>query len=212
MDKSSSVYRRMDKTIINAFIEISQGLPFEKITVQKIVDAALISRYTFYVHFKDKYEVAERIQNELYQDFIDFIKVKIPEVDNQFINSARHWEKMDMLIGEFQQKHALKTRSIINIHTETIDYSKCMKSFLIENYKSNFPQHENVDLEANIYANMAMAISDYYTDHGHSSKINKNVISSDIYAFLYAIGIHDPHLIEKEHKRFMNMEYETRRY
>ena len=53
MDKTSAAYRRMDKTIINAFVELAQTMSFEKITVQKIVDAALISRYTFYTHFHD---------------------------------------------------------------------------------------------------------------------------------------------------------------
>ena len=62
MDKSTAAYRRMDKIILNAFIEISQEMSFEHITVQKIADAALVSRYTFYTHFHDKYEVAERIQ------------------------------------------------------------------------------------------------------------------------------------------------------
>ena len=212
MDKTSAAYRRMDKTIINAFVELAQTMSFEKITVQKIVDAALISRYTFYTHFHDKYEVAERIENDLYREFMDFIREKIPEVDNRFTDSSTHWAEMDTLILEFQQKHAAQTRAIIDIHPETIDYSKRMKAFLMQNYKANFPHHENVDLEASIYAAMAMAISDYYKWNGHSVQINKNIISSDIYAFLYAIGVHDSKLIEKEHDRFMNMHYETKRY
>lgn len=212
MDTKSAAYRRMDKTIINAFVELAQTMSFEKITAQKIVDAALISRYTFYIHFHDKYEVAERIENDLYQEFMDFIRAKIPEIDNQFTDSSKHWEEMDTLILKFQQQHTAKTRAIMDIHTETIDYSKRIKSFLEQNYKANFPQHENVDLEAGIYAAMAMAISDYYGRNGSAVQINKNIISSDIYAFLYAIGIHDPKLIEKEHDRFMNMHYETKRH
>lgn len=143
---------------------------------------------------------------------MDFIRAKIQEIDNQFTDSSKHWEEMDTLIPKFQQQHTAKTRAIMDIHTETIDYPKRIKSFLEQNYKASFPQHENVDLEAGIYAAMAMAISDYYSRNGSAVQINKNIISSDIYAFLYAIGIHDPKLIEKEHDLFMNMHYETKRY
>ena len=39
--------------------------PFEKITVQDILDNTPVSRATFYKHFKDKYEIAEKIQEEI---------------------------------------------------------------------------------------------------------------------------------------------------
>ena len=36
-------------------------MPFEKITVKEITDAAHVKRPTFYNHFKDKYDVVEYI-------------------------------------------------------------------------------------------------------------------------------------------------------
>ena len=36
-------------------------MPFEKITVKEIADAAHVKRPTFYNHFKDKYDVVEYI-------------------------------------------------------------------------------------------------------------------------------------------------------
>lgn len=197
----------MDKAILNAFIEISQEIPFENITVQKIADTALVSRYTFYAHFHDKYEVAERIQDDLYQEFTQFIQKEIPSIDAIEAATTEHWRMMDMAILEFYRKHIAQTQSIINIHTETIDFSKRLKTFLAENYKSQFPEHENLGLESMLYANIAMTLSEYYINNMNAPCINKTITSSYIYAFLYAIGIHDKQLIQKEYNRFMHMKY-----
>ena len=105
------------------------------------------------------------------------------------------------------RKHAAQTQSIINIHTETIDFSGRLKTFLAQNYKSRFPNHENLDLEAILYANMTMTLAEYYISNANSSITNKSIISSYIYTFLYAISIHDEQLIQKEYNRFLQMKY-----
>ncbi len=207
MNKNTSSYRRMDKIILNAFIEITQNMSFENITVQKIADAALISRYTFYMHFHDKYEVAERIQDDLYQEFIHFIQKEIPAIDAAKSSSPDYQQTLDVAIFEFYRNHAAKTQSIINIHTETIDFSGRLKTFLAENYKSRFPNHESLDLEAMLYANMSMTLAEYYINNANSSITSKTMISSYIYTFLYAIGIQDKQIILREYNRFMQMKY-----
>lgn len=207
MDKNTASYRRMDKVILNAFIELSTEMPFESITVQKIADAALISRYTFYMHFHDKYEVAERIQDDLYQEFTRLISQEIPAINAANATAPDRRQMMDVTILEFYKKHFAPAQSIINIHTETIDFSGRMKTFLAENYKLRFPDHENLDLEARLYANMAMTLSEYYISNANCSLSNKSRISSYIYTFLYAIGIHDKTLVQKEYNRFMQMKY-----
>lgn len=207
MDKNTASYRRMDKVILNAFIELSQEMPFENITVQKIADAALISRYTFYTHFHDKYEVAERIQDDMYQEFIRLIRQEIPAIHAAKAAAPDQQQMIDVTILEFYRKHAAQTQSIINIHTETIDFAGRLKTFLAQNYKSRFPHHENLDLEAMLYANMAMTLAEYYMSNTGSATTNRSMISSYIYAFLYAVGIHDEQQSQQEYNRFMQMKY-----
>lgn len=206
MDKNTAAYLRMEKVILNAFIDIAQEIPFEKLTVQKIADAAFISRYTFYVHFHDKYEVAERIQDDLYQAFIQFIQNEIPAIDAVKADASKHWQMMDTAILKFYQKHINQTKSIINIHTNTIDFSRRLKDFLADNYKSKFPDRENIDLEAMLYANMAMTLSEYYISNMNTSCIS-TMRSSYIHTFLYAMGIHEKQQMQKEYERFMKMKY-----
>lgn len=47
----------MKRRIWEAFYELSAAIPFEKLTVEKIVSHCGISKATFYRHFRDKYDV-----------------------------------------------------------------------------------------------------------------------------------------------------------
>ncbi len=54
-------YRRTDKAIILALSHLLQRKPFEKITIQDILDETPVTRATFYAHFRDKYDIVEQV-------------------------------------------------------------------------------------------------------------------------------------------------------
>ena len=62
--KRTAQFIRTDKAIMQALIALLKEKPFEKITIQDILDETPVTRTTFYAHFKDKYEIAERMQEE----------------------------------------------------------------------------------------------------------------------------------------------------
>lgn len=188
--KRNLPYQRIDKAIIQAFVHLSQEIPFEKLTVQDILDEALVSRFTFYAHFHDKYEVAERIQEELYQDFLSVVRDSIPCIDAQSLASAEHHRLVDEAIAAFSRKNVLKLRAIINIHTETIDFQQRIRQYLSENYLKQAPKGNHPQLESMIYSGMALASMSYFDQQGQES-ISEAVSESYLYAALYAIGIHD---------------------
>lgn len=65
--------------IIDAFIELYATKPLEKITVKQIIESAHLSRCTFYVYFKDVYDLVETIEAELIADITSaFKKVLLP--------------------------------------------------------------------------------------------------------------------------------------
>lgn len=196
--KNSLTYRRVDKAIITAFIQLSDHIPFEKLTVQDILEEALISRYTFYSHFHDKYEVAERLQADMYQEFQVYMQERIPQIDACAMPTEAHHQLIDAAIIEFTRKHHAQMRAIKNIHTETIDYLRLIKNYFIENYRKNAPEHPNMELEAEIYANMATAVMEYFdSDTAIRPNISAPTMEAYINAALYAIGVHD----EKRQKK-----------
>lgn len=62
--KRTNQTERTDRDITNALLALMDRKPFEKITVQDILDGAKVNRSTFYQHFPDKYAVLERLQEK----------------------------------------------------------------------------------------------------------------------------------------------------
>lgn len=54
------------KNIRETFLSLLKETPFDKITVTQIADSAMIGKTTFYLHYSDKYELAE----ECIRDFL----------------------------------------------------------------------------------------------------------------------------------------------
>lgn len=57
--------KRTQKAIKSAFFELLDEKTFEHISVKDITDRALISRNTFYLHYADKYELLNKVCDEL---------------------------------------------------------------------------------------------------------------------------------------------------
>lgn len=68
MKKDGTVDLRIKRTqnaIKESFFELVDKKGFEHISVKDITDGAMISRNTFYLHYSDKYELLDRICDEL---------------------------------------------------------------------------------------------------------------------------------------------------
>ncbi|MFD1849715.1 TetR/AcrR family transcriptional regulator [Oceanobacillus bengalensis] len=61
--------------IIQAFLELLASKTFEMITVKEIVKKAGISRSTFYIHYKDKYELMVHIREHITTEFLSFYTI-----------------------------------------------------------------------------------------------------------------------------------------
>lgn len=198
-------YRRTHKAILNAFITISPKLSFEKMTVQNIIDEALVSRFTFYQHFHDKYDVAEQLQNNLYQSFIDLLSNKIPELDLPNQSPNLFHQKVDNATFEFIRQNSSVITALKHIHTDTIDFERLLKTYFVDHYlSSHYISSQDTSsqrkLEAHIYGNMITAAMEIYTIDPLSSgikEISQNISSAYINAFAYAMGIHEKEAVKK---------------
>jgi len=52
-----------------------------------------------------------------------------------------------------------------------------------------------------------MTLSEYYLNNADTSIRTKSILSSYVYTFLYAFGIHDERLVQKKYDRLMQMKY-----
>jgi AcrR family transcriptional regulator len=60
--------------IKEAFIQLLQKMPIEKISVTEVCKMAEINRGTFYIHYRDPYDVLNQLENEYANKMIDSIR------------------------------------------------------------------------------------------------------------------------------------------
>ena len=64
---------RIQKTrrnIFNAFIELREKFPLERITVKELCERAQISKQTFYLHYHDMYDLSEQIEASMITEML----------------------------------------------------------------------------------------------------------------------------------------------
>lgn len=79
VNDNDSRVKRTKKLIRKGLAELSKTKSITKVTVKELTDLIEINRGTFYLHYKDIYELVEALENELYNEFeknIDSIDAK----------------------------------------------------------------------------------------------------------------------------------------
>lgn len=57
--------QRTRNNIMNAFIQLRAKKELEKITVKELAELAVINKATFYLHYRDIYDLSDTLENEL---------------------------------------------------------------------------------------------------------------------------------------------------
>lgn len=62
------------RAIHNAFLELRSRKPLERIRIKELAELAEISKGTFYLHYKDIYDLSEKLQKDVVERVIAEIK------------------------------------------------------------------------------------------------------------------------------------------
>ncbi len=136
---------RTDKAIKQALIALLKTKPFEKITVQDILDETPVTRSTFYKHYHDKYEIAEKMQDDFFESQMALRKA-VHENPNSTTTS---------LLKITQHNHELMN-ALLKIHTENVDLRQALANQSIE-YYLNGVTGAHPEIEAEIFAQAVTA-------------------------------------------------------
>ena len=133
-------YYRTHRAIQSAFLTLLSRKPFEKITVQDILDNTPVSRTTFYKHFRDKYEIAEKIQEEILQ-----ARKELRETLAQV-----HPSDLAVLLERYAARYREMGQRMLSVRTDQVDLPLALDLGSREYYleASESPTKE---LEARIY-------------------------------------------------------------
>ncbi|MDS0527903.1 TetR/AcrR family transcriptional regulator [Clostridium sp. SHJSY1] len=121
------------KNIKNTFSNLLLEKHFKDITVQNICDEALIGRSTFYAHFCDKYDLLNKMVEEVAKDFKKHIEIRFNSDNSD--NSNDFTEIVDNMIKYLSTKKNTIS-ALLEVHTETADLYSTLKNILIESCSS----------------------------------------------------------------------------
>lgn len=79
--KNRSVLRSQ-KMLKDGFMELMQQKPIQQITVKELCDYVDLNRGTFYLHYKDIYDLLDHIESEILEQFNEMIHAYSPEEVN----------------------------------------------------------------------------------------------------------------------------------
>lgn len=143
---------KTEQNIQVVFIQLLQEKDFQKITVQDILSGAMINRTTFYKHYMDKYDLAERMCGQIYEILVTHVQLRFQSKnETEFLQSLQ--ELYAKLLDRSQDILAL-----FRIHTETIHLYDDMQQIL-KNVFQKERQAESAELTdyfATLYASSVM--------------------------------------------------------
>ena len=115
-------FERTDRDITNALLAVMERKSFEKISVQDILDEALINRATFYLHFPDKYSVLERLQAKTLAGLTDRVAA---------LNTAgeKDLSAVSQLLFDFLSENQAQMLRLLSIRVEGFDLQQQMRDF-----------------------------------------------------------------------------------
>lgn len=120
---------RMRGAICHAMVSLLEKKPFSKITVRDIMDETQIQRATFYRYFRDKYQVAEVIN----QTLADFIA-------KNFFSAfylGRGFDEDTLLAFDIRYRPVLN--KMMSLRIENVDLQKNLQEAFLQNYRNHFP-------------------------------------------------------------------------
>lgn len=79
INENDSRVKRTKKLIRKGLTELAKEKSINKITVKELTDLIEINRGTFYLHYKDIYDLVETIENNIYSDFNNIITAVNPQ-------------------------------------------------------------------------------------------------------------------------------------
>ncbi|MGN4425461.1 TetR/AcrR family transcriptional regulator [Bacillus cereus group sp. MYBK30-1] len=87
---------KTQRAIKNTFIQLIEEVGFEKVNVRKLIERAEVNRSTFYLHYQDKYDLLNKIEDELLEGLRHIITDKtLTKTVEQDSASDSRLEKMN---------------------------------------------------------------------------------------------------------------------
>lgn len=152
------------KNIEYTFFELLKTMPFEKVTVRLILEKALISKGTFYSHYLDKYDLAEKVVHQHLSKFQAGVAERLEGIQNN--------EDYDVLWSSLRESIStiiVDIKTLKKLHIGGMDIETSIKNILQEEYvryaEVQNIQIKNIHLQSAIIASLAIEYITYIQEY-----------------------------------------------
>lgn len=125
MNENDSRVRRTKRLIRQGLVELGKTKSISKITVKELTDCVDINRGTFYLHYKDVYDLIESIENELYAEFNskissftskELLKNPVDICESLCNHFYEHMDIYSVLLGQYgDAQFSYKVGELLNV-------------------------------------------------------------------------------------------------
>lgn len=145
--------------IQTAFILLLQEKSFDSITIQDILNKALINRKTFYSHYCDKFDLAQRMSDNLYERMKGYLDFR----NTYSLDFQSYLKQVEKIYNRFYEEKK-EILALWNIRTDKL----CVYDRLIEllkkeyvNMSINSSPTYDIEFQSYLYANLQMSALKY---------------------------------------------------
>lgn len=146
---------KTEQHIEQAFLQLLCQKPYRSITVQDILESAVINRSTFYRHYASKDALAEKMVADFYEPYENFLKTRFSLPNKECL--PEFLERFTDFIAS--QRH--KILALWQIKTATIHLYDDMYEVIKTQYISNATQRQsggNLDFQGHMYASLMLGM------------------------------------------------------
>ncbi len=160
--------KKTKRSITNAFINIRSKKPLERITVKELCECAEISKATFYLHYRDIYDLSEVLQKNVVKEILSHIS----DAGDMIYDPTK--SSKEMIEGFYA------SRSMVNILFSGSQFSRLPE--MIENEIKEILFGKYPDLKNDVYANVRLTyqlMGSFYAFYKYENEFGyKNVFDS----------------------------------
>lgn len=171
MEQESQRVTETKDRIRNAFFELYAEKKIDRISIKEITDKAQLNRGTFYVYYKDIYDLLEKTEDELISELIMKIRDLIPRILRE--------EDLDPFLPplEFYQRYSKFLKVLLGtngdpnfIHKIKTILKKTLREML---KKEHIPEVENMEYMMEFVASAQIGIISHWLANDMALPINE---------------------------------------
>ncbi|KRL86805.1 TetR/AcrR family transcriptional regulator [Lacticaseibacillus pantheris] len=174
--------QRTNRLIQAAFVKLVNRSGFDTLTVTQIAATALINRQTFYRHYTDKFDLAERLASEAITGFDRAVSERLRIAADPRHDQEQVLRVVSDIMSTYVAERIDLLTALMTLRGDPLDFRDRLQRQIEHRYRQYFadstPDQEDLEIQASLFASVALGTLDFILAHKRvpeSSRMLRNV-------------------------------------